>query len=128
MEIDKILVTAIGLGLIGFIYWFFFGKKDGDPGEKRIIKDNKGIANIDIVVDGGYKPAVLFLEKGVKTKINIVRKDPNTCLGDIVLPDFKVSKYLPLNKVVNIEITPEKEGEYPFHCGMNMFHGKFVVS
>ena len=127
MELDKILVIIIGSVLIVFIYWFFFGKKEEGTEKQFKSIDIKGVANVDIVVDGGYKPAVIFLQKGVKNKLNILRKDPNSCLGDIVLPDFKVSKYLPLNKEVSIEITPEKEGEFPFHCGMNMFHGKLIV-
>lgn len=30
---DKIIVTFIGTLLIGFIYWFFFGKKEGGDHE-----------------------------------------------------------------------------------------------
>jgi|CXWL01.1.fsa_nt_gi plastocyanin domain-containing protein len=128
MTPEKILVTTIGASIIGFIYWFFFGN-NGQKSEVDIVKkDKKGNSSIEIVVDGGYKPAVIFIEKGVKTTLKIIRKDPNTCLSDIILPDFKLSKYLPLNKEVGIDLTPEKEGEYQFHCGMNMFHGRIVVN
>lgn len=118
---DKLLVTLGGVFSIGFIWWFFFGKKF-ETVETLI---NEGI--IDVTVDGGYKPSVINVKKDTKMVLRIMRRDSNTCLEEIILPDFKIKKYLPLNKEIKIEITPKKLGEFPFHCGMNMFHGKIVV-
>ncbi len=115
---DKITVSIIGVLLIAFIYWFFFRKRD-----TVVVAKESG----DIIVDGGYKPSIIKIKKGQKTTISILRKDPNTCLEEFILPDFKISKYLPLNEKVEIEITPDKSGEFPFHCGMNMFRGKVIV-
>ena len=120
MTPDKILVTAGGVGLAVFIFWFFFGKKE----ETSVAVGNK----IDVLVDGGYKPSVIKLRKGQKTTITLLRSDPNSCLEEFILLEFKIKKYLPLNKQVEIEISPTKPGEFKFHCGMNMFHGKVVVS
>lgn len=117
--IDKIFVTFVGTLLIGFIYWFFFGKKNEAYESKN--------GGINVIVEGGFKPSIIKLRKGVKTTISLLRKDPNTCLEEIILPEFKINKFLPLNKKVVIEITPTKSGEFPFHCEMNMFHGKVVV-
>ncbi len=127
MNLSQIIVTVLGLGSITLIYWFFFGDKTSENVKESLKTDQKGKMSVNIIVDGGYKPAVIFLDKGKKTTLKIIRKDSNTCLSDIILPDFKLSKYLPLNKEVQINVTPEKEGEYLFHCGMNMFHGKIVV-
>lgn len=115
---DKIAVSIVGVLLIVFIYWFFFRKRDA----VAVTKESG-----DIIVDGGYRPSIIKIKKGQKTTISILRKDPNTCLEEFILPDFKISKYLPLNEKVEIEITPEKSGEFTFHCGMNMFHGKVIV-
>lgn len=115
---DKILVAASGIGLIGFIYWFFFGKK-----EEMAVAGEK----ISVLVDGGYKPSIIKVKKGKKTTISLLRKDSSSCLEEFILPDFKIKKYLPVDKAVEIEITPEKTGEFGFHCGMNMFHGKVIV-
>jgi plastocyanin domain-containing protein len=118
---DKILVIAGGVGLVAFIWWFFFGKKSSSA------EASVATGDVDVVVNGGYKPQVIKIKKGKKTTISLLRKDPNTCLEEFILPDFKISKYLPLDKKVEIEITPTKSGEFGFHCGMNMFHGKVVV-
>jgi plastocyanin domain-containing protein len=121
MSIDKILVTFLGMGVIGFIWWFFFGKKSS------FAEATEGQGEISIIVDGGYKPSTIVIKKGVETTLYITRKDQNSCLEDIVLPEFKIKEYLPLNEIVEIKVTPNKSGEFPFHCGMNMFHGKIIV-
>ncbi len=115
---DKILVTISGLMGIVFTYWFFLMKKE---------KEIAVTGSVDITVEGGYSPEVIVIPKGKTTKINFIRKDPSSCLEEVVLPDFKVKKYLPLNKKIEIELTPQQTGEFGYACGMNMFHGKIIV-
>lgn len=83
--------------------------------------------SVDITVEGGYSPNTISIPQGKTTMINFIRKDPSSCLEEVILSDFKVKKFLPLNKKITIEITPKKVGEYQFACGMNMFHGKIIV-
>ncbi len=120
MEIDKLLVALFSVGGVALTYWFFLTKKDE---EVVVVKTN----TVDVTVEGGYSPHVISIPKGKTTTINFFRKDPSSCLEEVVLPDFKVRKYLPLNKMTSISITPKKEGTYEFSCGMNMFHGKIKV-
>ena len=119
MILDKILVAIASIAGIAFTYWFFLMRKEEDA---VAAKDN-----IDIIVDGGYSPEIISIQKGRTTKINFIRKDPSSCLEEVILADFKVRKFLPLNKKVTVEITPQKSGEFKFVCGMNMFHGKILV-
>ena len=122
---DKILVTIFGIFGIAFTYWFFLMKK-----EKALVVDSADSINslqVDIIVDGGYSPEVISIPKGKTTKISFLRKDPNSCLEEIVISDFKIRKTLPLNQRVTIELIPQKTGEFVFACGMNMFHGKIIV-
>lgn len=118
MELDKILVTIFSLAGIAFTYWFFLMKKE----DVISVTDS-----VDITVDGGYTPNTISIPKGKTTKITFFRKDSSSCLEEIVLSDFKIKKFLPMNQKVSIELTPQKTGEYPFSCGMNMFHGKIIV-
>ncbi len=115
---DKIIVTIAGFLGIGFIYWFFFMKKE---------KEVRVLGQVDIIVEGGYSPSTITIEKGKTTEINFIRKDPNSCLEEVVLGDFKIRKYLPLNEKVTIELNPKKTGEFKYSCGMNMYHGKIIV-
>ncbi len=118
MSLDKIIVLIAGTLGIGFIYWFFLGKKD----TAVTVSDS-----VDIVVDGGYSPEVISVPKGKTTKLNFIRKDPTACLEEVVLGDFKIRKTLPLNQKVVIEISPDKSGEFVYTCGMGMYHGKIIV-
>ncbi len=118
MEVDKIIVTVGGLLGIAFTYWFFLMKK-----EKEVVVTD----SIDITVEGGYSPAVISIPRGKTTKIHFIRKDPNNCLEEVVLGDFKIRKHLPLNQKVTIELTPQQSGEFGYACGMNMYHGKIIV-
>lgn len=118
MTTDKIIVILFGLAGIAFTYWFFLMKK-----EQEVIVENE----VDITVEGGYSPEVISIPKGKLTKINFIRKDPSSCLEEVVLGDFKIRKHLPLNQKMTIELTPQRSGEFVFSCGMNMFHGKIIV-
>ena len=118
MQLDKLIVIIAGFVGIVVTYWFFLMKKDKTVEVER---------SIDILVDGGYSPSKISVKKNKTTQINFLRKDPSSCLEEVLLPDFKIRQYLPLNKKISISITPKKEGEYEIVCGMNMFHGKIIV-
>lgn len=119
MSLDQIAVTIIGVAFIAFIGWFFFSKK-----EKAVAVQD----NVEIQVDGGYSPEVISIPKGKPTQLIFIRKDPSPCLEEVILSDFGIRKHLPLNEKVSVEITPTKEGVYTYSCGMNMYHGKIVVT
>ena len=119
MTVDKYIVLFGGVGLLGFIWWFFFGKNENET----MATDN----TIKIIVSGGYKPSVVKLKKNVTTTLLLKRTEHNSCLEEIVFPDFKIKEYLPVNEEIKIDITPTKKGEFEFHCGMNMYKGKMVV-
>ena len=115
---DKILVTILGILGMGFTYWFFLMKK-----EKEVAVSG----SVDITVEGGYSPEVIVIPRGKTSKINFIRKDPTSCLEEVVLGDFKIRKHLPLNQKVTVELTPQQSGEFGYACGMNMYHGKIIV-
>lgn len=117
---DKIVVTLFGIAGIIFTYWFFLMKKS-----RRVDVTS---SSVDIKVEGGYTPEVISIPKGETTKLIFTRKDSNSCLEEVVLSDFKIKRFLPLNEPVTLEITPQRSGEYTYSCGMNMFHGKIVVA
>ena len=119
MQPDKIIVLITGILGICFTYWFFFMKKD----TVKTVEDS-----VDIVVEGGYSPSSISITQGKPTHINFIRKDPSSCLEEIVIPEFKIRRFLPLNEKVTITVTPSKSGEFSMSCGMNMFHGKIIVT
>ena len=119
----KVGVTIGGLTLIGLeLWWFLFNKAKGQQA-----KSIQGIQELAITVDGGYEPATVFVKVGQLVRLNFLRRDPNSCLEKVLLPDFHIMRELPLNQVTTVEFTPEEPGRYPFTCGMNMFRGVVEV-
>src|SRR3989338_5801884 len=116
---NETIVTVSGVVGIIFVFWFFLMKKEK--------KEVAVAGSVDIIVEGGYSQEVISIPKNKTTKLNVIRKDSSSCLEEVVLPDFKIRKYLPLNEKVVIELTPKQAGEFKYSCGMNMFHGKIIV-
>ncbi|MCY7275021.1 MAG: cupredoxin domain-containing protein, partial [Phormidesmis sp. CAN_BIN44] len=65
----------------------------------------------------------VVVKAGQPVQLNFFRKDPSSCLEKVLFPDFHIAADLAMNQITSIEFTPEKPGEYPFTCGMNMFRG-----
>ena len=119
----RIAVTVGGLSFIAAeLWWFQFSKT-----QARQAGVKQGIQEIVIAVDGGYSPNRVVVRAGQPVRLNFFRKDPSSCLEQVVLPDFHRAVDLELDRITPVEFTPEQAGEYPFHCGMNMFRGTVVV-
>ncbi len=118
MSIDQLIVVSIAVLGIGGVYWFFLGKRSVAV---------KAAGDIEIVVDGGYTPDTIEIPVNVKTTIHFFRKDPSSCLEDVVLSDFGIRRALALNERTDIAITPKQTGTFRFSCGMGMYHGTVIV-
>lgn len=119
----KVGVVAASAGLIGLELWWFLLSKT----KAQTAQVSEGIQTVDITVDGGYLPDQIVVQAGQPVRLNFLRKDPSSCLEQIILPDFNKSVDLPLNKTAAIEVVPPEAGSYTFHCGMNMFHGTLTA-
>ncbi|MGB3403225.1 MAG: cupredoxin domain-containing protein [Microcoleaceae cyanobacterium] len=119
----KGIVTAAGLGLIVLELWWFKGSQT----QAKSAESQAGIQEIKITVDGGYQPNHIVVNIGQPVRLNFERRDTNSCLEEIQLPEFKIKKKLPLNQTTSVEFTPETPGSYEFACGMNMFRGIIEV-
>ena len=67
MNISQMLVLIIGIILIGFIVWWFFGKHKEATGSGTIVNDEQ---TATIVVNGGYSPSTVVLKKGIPAQVN----------------------------------------------------------
>ncbi|PSO84212.1 MAG: hypothetical protein BRC51_09095 [Cyanobacteria bacterium SW_12_48_29] len=119
----KIGVTAGGSALIGLeLWWFLLSKKISQK-----VPTKQGTQEVTITVDGGYDPARVVVKTGQPVRLNFLRRDPNSCLERVLLPDFYIAADLTLDQVTPVEFTPQQPGEYQFSCGMNMFRGVVAV-
>ncbi len=124
MNNTQIIVTLVGLMMIGLIVWYFWLWKGDSINARRAAG---GFMEIDVTVKGGYQPATIVAKTGQLLRLNFTRREASLCGEEVVLPDFGKRAHLPQDKTVPVEVTPEKPGEYEFTCGMNMYRGKLII-
>ncbi len=119
----EVAVTLGGLALSAFIAWFFWLA----PKEVTRVAAVAGVQRVNVVVKGGYTPDVIVVQAGKPVRLRFTRQESAACSETVLFPDFGKSAYLPEGQAVPVELTPDKPGEYDFHCQMNMLRGKLVV-
>jgi plastocyanin domain-containing protein len=85
------------------------------------------VREIEIVVDGGYRPSRIVIQEGERVRLKLIRKDYSPCTREIVFASLGIRRELPTNTPVTIDIPAQSAGEIPFSCGMNMVKGVIVV-
>ncbi|MHB1004384.1 MAG: cupredoxin domain-containing protein [Chloroflexota bacterium] len=123
MDTAQSVVTVGGLALSAFIAWYFWFS----PREITRVQVTGGLQEVDIVVRGGYSPDVIVVEAGKPVRLNFTRQESAVCSERVIFDELGKSAYLPEGQTVPVEFTPEKPGEYDFHCQMNMLRGKLIV-
>ena len=123
MDTTEIIVILGGVGLIGLVLWYFFGERESVAAEVNA----GGIQEIAITVKGGYSPDVISVKPGVPVRLNFYRDETSSCSEQVIISDFGIARDLPAFRTTQVEFTPDRSGEFPFTCGMNMLHGKLVV-
>jgi plastocyanin domain-containing protein len=121
MDATEIMVVAGGAALLGFVVWFFF------MGERAAARAEAGVQRIKIRVKGGYSPDVVVVKRGVPVELDFYRDEAASCTEQVVFPDFRISRRLPAFETTTVAVTPEREGEFTFTCGMGMVRGHLVV-
>ena len=79
------------------------------------------------VSSSGYEPSQIAVERGRTVKLLFYRTDGQNCASTVVFPQLNITRELPVNQAVVIELTPERAGEFTFTCGMGMYKGLLVV-
>ncbi len=123
MDTAQVVVSVGGLALSAFIAWFFWLSRK----EVTRVTATRGVQEVSIVVKGGYTPDVIAVQAGKPVWLRFTRQESSACSETVILDGFDKSAFLPEGKTVSLEFTPQKPGEYDFHCQMNMLRGKLIV-
>ncbi len=120
---DRIAAVGTGALILAGLYVFFFGKRAAAaPAAQRA-----GAQELTVVVKGGYTPDLIVARRGVPLKLVFDRREDSPCSDEVVFPDFGLRRALPAFAKTELEIVPDRAGEFEFTCGMNMLHGKLLV-
>ena len=123
MDTAEIVVTLGGAVLVGLILWFFFGPRQATQARRTA----GGGQEVEVEVRGAYAPDRVEVEEGRLVRLTFTRKEANAYTSQVVFPELGIVKDLPVGQAVPVEFTPDRPGEYEFHCGMNMVRGRVIV-
>ena len=116
-------LAAAALALAGIGLFFFGPRRRAAAGAPAAAPG----ASVTVVVKGGYSPDLIVARRGAPLRLVFDRREASPCSDEIVFPDFGIRRALPAFAKTELEIVPERTGEFEFTCGMNMLHGKILV-
>ncbi len=70
----KVIVLLVGLLVIGFIVWWFFGKHTTQTVQAQGDQEQ----TVAIEVNGGYSPEQVILKQGIPAVLKFTRKDASS--------------------------------------------------
>ena len=124
MDTTAVIVTIAGLGLAGFVLWYFFFSARQTA---SAVSSSSGMQEVDITVKGGYSPDVIEVERGKPVQLHFYRDEENSCSEEVLMPDFSIRRELPAFQTTLVELLPKEAGRFVFTCGMGMLRGTLVV-
>ena len=80
-----------------------------------------------IVVEGGYVPDAVVVPAREPVRLVFHRHDDSPCSEEVIFPEQGVRATLGEHRDTAVDLPPSEPGEYEFHCGMGMLHGRLVV-
>lgn len=75
----------------------------------------------------GFAPAEVKLKKGEAATLVFTRTSDATCAKAVALPELGLTKALPLDQPVEIEVPVASARTLTFQCGMGMYKSKVVI-
>jgi plastocyanin domain-containing protein len=82
---------------------------------------------VEIVVQGGYRPAHIDVREGERIRLRFVRRESDPCTEHVVFPSLGIERRLPPNEPVVIEFPAQPRSTIGFECGMKMIRGTLSV-
>ena len=120
---DALLGTGIILGVVVVLGGWVYTRSR--PPRAQLTGD--GAQEATIVVRDRYQPPAVIAHCGVPLQLHFRRDEDNPCSQRVIFPDFGIVRSLPAWRTTNIDLRPDRKGEFLFTCEMGMYQGILIV-
>jgi plastocyanin domain-containing protein len=119
--------TVLGFAAAALIA-FSCSKSESQSADPPIPPAPPGVQQTKVVVDGkGFTPSEVKVDKGKPASLVFVRTTDSTCAKQVVFPELKLEKELPLNTPVKVDVPTTEARTLTFQCGMAMYKSSVLV-
>jgi plastocyanin domain-containing protein len=119
----RAMIGVFGLSLVAAI-----GCSKSEGASSRANSTVTAQGSTKVTVDGqGFTPSEVHVEKGKPLSLVFLRTTDSTCATEVVFPELKLKKDLPLNTPVAIDVPTEQTRTLAFQCGMGMYRSAVVI-
>jgi len=80
-----------------------------------------------IVVRGRYQPDTITVRRGLPLRLIFLRDEDVACSRRVIFPDFGVSRTLPAHRPTQLDLMPDRDGDFLFTCELGMYQGTLFV-
>ncbi|MET0593671.1 MAG: cupredoxin domain-containing protein [Polyangiaceae bacterium] len=121
-------LAAVGFGVIGAPGCSKSADKAAPAPEVQIPPAPPGVQQTKVIVDDkGFTPSRVEVQKGKPAQLVFVRTTDDTCATEVVFPDLKLEKKLPLRTAVDVDVPTTDARTLTFQCGMAMYKSAVVI-
>jgi plastocyanin domain-containing protein len=88
----------------------------------------EGARQVKVIVDAkGFTPSEVKADKGKPLSLVFVRTTEGTCAKQVVFPELKLEKDLPLSTAVTVDVPTGEARTLTFQCGMAMYKSAVLI-
>ena len=90
--------------------------------------EHAGVLAKITVNESGFSPSAVSLKKGEHAVLEFIRTTDATCATNVSFPELNITRDLPLNTPVQIQVPTDQTRRLAFQCGMGMLKGTAVIN
>lgn len=98
------------------------------PGYARASCAPDGYQEVNITVQGRYRPNSIQVEQGMPVRLRFLRAENDACSERVVFSGLGIDRRLPAFKETTVEFLPRDPGTYLFTCERGIYRGRLVVA
>ncbi len=127
MSLSKTISISAGFACAAFVALFACKGNDASASTNASITSSAASPVAVTVDEKGFTPSSVSFKKGEKGQLVFTRTTDGTCATEVVFPELKITKPLPLKQPVTIDVPTTDAKTLTFQCGMGMFKSKVVI-